>query len=222
MIKQPDHPVGKDFDKAGDAAESTRQQQIAALTEQQREGFEALRRQQEVKEKAQRETQQQQSRDQTAERMRKHLLPDKEMHLRPGAHSHKLKPPQELHQVLKDHLNGRDKRVTQEFRSQLATAKKKAKSDIARDQKQAHEKMKAAHKRERDEFLKKAVQQRKPKSKTQAFGENAASITQRGASEPFAQAAKDQSWQRAFEKAAKHEADHEHQHDKADDFGKTR
>jgi len=206
VIKQPDHPVGKDFDKAGDAAVSTRQQQIAALTEQQRERFDALRRQQEVKEKAQRETQQQHSREQTAERMRKHLLPDKEMHLRPGAHRHKLKPPQELHQVLKDHLDGRDAHVTQEFKSQLAIAQKKAKNDIARDQKQAHEKMKAAHKRERDEFLKQAVRQRKPKSKTRAFGENAASITQRGASESFAKAAKDQSWQRAFEKAAKQQS----------------
>ena len=66
--------------------------------------------------------------------------------------------------------------------------------------------LKLDQKREQNKFLQNAERER-GKAKEDKVRENAAGMTQQRISKGFDQAAKDKSWKRAFEKAAKQEVD---------------
>jgi len=107
------------------------------------------------------------------------------------------------------------------FQHQLETARAKATSDIAREQNRERGEMRRAHREEREAFLTRCERQR---GKSNQFGRNAQDITQPGASFQFKQAARDPSWQRAFQRAARDEGEREKERgrDIDRDFSKTR
>lgn len=219
-MREPRHPVGPAFSKAGDAAEAVRQQQIAALTDKQRQAFEQLQQKHQEQEKRLRETQKTERAQQIPERMRKHLLPKKEPHHRHDAHRYKLKAPQDLHRAVADHLAARKTRAATAYSRQLAIAESRAKAEITREQALAREKMQAGHRREQDGFLKSCARERGTKSAVKEFNEKAVETTRRAAPE-FAKAAQDPSWKRAFDKAAREEAARAHERDRVHDRGRS-
>jgi hypothetical protein len=192
-MKDAAHPAGRDFEKASDAAEAQRQQMLAALDNEQRAAFDKLREDHKAKQQEMRDAQARSQSQQIAERMRRHLLQDKELRLEHDSHRHKLKQPQELSRAIEDHLAGRMNIITREYNRQLAIAHDKAKRDVARGHLQAQIAQKGSQQRHEDMLLRQATRER--------------------ATPEFTQAAKDTSWKRAFEKAARQETERGNDHE---------
>lgn len=202
LLKDPRHPPAPAFEQASNRDEHRRQQLIAALTPAQRQAFDELRARHEAAAKELAERQENESPGKIAERMRDHLLQDRAPHLRPETHKHQLKDKQELSYAAKDFLEGKETRATQKHRHELHHAHNRAKDDVTREHGQQRRDQRDGQQRERDDFLKQAQKER-AQEKTQ---------------KDFEKAARDPSWQRAFNRAAQKEADHHrdnpHDHDK--------
>ena len=192
-MKDPAHPPGPEFGKASDTAEGQRQHMIAALDEGQREAFQKLNDQQGDKQQELQKAQERVRDEQTAQLMRRHLLQDKQLRLEHDAHRHKLKRPQDLSRAVEDFMTGRDTPVTREYNRQLSNANSRAKQDVDHKNNHARQQQQEAQQREQDRFLRKA--------------------TKRRATPEFSMAAKDTSWSRAFNRAAKQEIDRGNERD---------
>lgn len=205
-MREPSHPAAPAFEKASDLEEGQRRQLMAALTPPQREAFDKLGQQHDKAAKELRENQQSHATEQIKDRMRTHLLPQKEPHLRPDSHRHQLKDQQELSYALQDFTAGKKTRVTQKYRQELGQAHDKAQREVSREHQHERSKQQDGQKREKDDFLKEAARERQR------------------ISPEFEKAARDPSWHRAFNRAAHKEADHSrdlsHQH--KHDLDKTR
>jgi len=206
LLKDPRHPPGPAFEQASHLDEHRRQQLVAALTPVQRQGYDQLRQQHEIAGKELREQQEREAPDKIAGHMRDHLLPGKEPHLRPNAHKYQLQNREELAFAAKDFAAGKETRATQKYQHELRNAHGRAEDETAREQGQEREKQRHDQQRERDGFLKQAQHER----------------AQEKTKQDFEKAARDPSWQRAFNRAAQkevaherdHTNDHKHDHDK--------
>jgi len=221
-LREPDHRPAPAFERAGEAEEAKRQQQVAALSEQQQAGYERLLADQKQMRDRQREKQQAQERALVAERMRRHMLQDRQRHLKPPSERHKLKRPNDLSRAIDDHLAGRETAVTKEYHRQLNAAAARARVEVAKMHKQAREKLAAAQKRQRDVVLSKAARQRAQGTAAKEFNFEAARPPR--LAPQFENAARDQALGRAFEKAVKAEAGRgpENEHDIGRDIGEGR
>lgn len=81
-MKEPQHPLGTAFDKAGDPMEAWRQQQIAALTDQQREAYDRIARDEERKKEAKAKELEARKQHHIDEEKRKLLLSKRDLALR--------------------------------------------------------------------------------------------------------------------------------------------
>jgi hypothetical protein len=202
---EPKRPPGPAFEQARDPDEHRRQQLTVALTPAQRQAFDQLRQQQALESKELREQQRREAPEKLAARMRAHLIPDKQPHLRPEAHKHQLKDRQELSHAARDFVDGKQTRVTQKYEQELRQAHGKAEREVAAGHRQERDRQQDSQQRARDDFLKQAQKDR-AQEKTQ---------------KDFEKAARDPSWQRAFNRAAQKEAAHEQEIER-DDPGKSR
>lgn len=84
-------------------------------------------------------------------------------------------------------MAGRDTPVNREYNRQLSSARSRAIQDVDYRNNQARQQQQEAQRREQERFLRKATRQR--------------------ATPEFSMAAKDPSWTRAFDRAAKQEVD---------------
>lgn len=207
-VKEPDHPVGPAFEAARDEDEHKRQQRIAALSAAQRRAFARLERNQEGQEANLRKTQEQRFKGEVAEHMRQKLLPIKEQRLEPKGQGRQFRPSHDLEQAITDYAGGRQARVRGQYRIEVGLAYDVGRRTVTGAHAQERQKLREAHRRERDAFLAHAERAR-GRSARQAFGDKASSKEQ--PREAFDKAARDPSFRRAFDRAASREAAREHE-----------
>lgn len=207
-MKDPQHPVKPAFDQAHDDKEAWRQQQIAALTDHQREQYHQLFEHQQRELEAKATQLDAHRKDDIADAMRKHLSPSGQpRHLMTGPHNaphlHNLNRARES---VDDHLKGKDTPETQRHAALLNNAQAKSEKTVDLDHKQTLQNHQHKQQTDRDRFLRNAAKDRHRAELHDQFQKAAKDPTQRGPSDHFNQAAQDKAWQQALEKAADQEA----------------
>jgi len=216
---QASKPPGPAFEKARREEEHQRQQRIAKLTPDQRREFDQLQRDQQRQRKDLTAEQKQQWRGRMAGKMREALIQDRAPHLRPDAHRRQLKDSPDLRHAIDDFIDGRQSRAANAYKSELHRAYDKARKTVERVQTRERDQLRQNHGSERDAFLDRAERER---------GEKAREPSNQRPTPAFERAARDPSWHRAFNRAARQEArrekqlDHEKTRDPRDDPGRTR
>jgi len=214
-----EHPVGPAFAKARREEEHRRQQRIAKLTPDQRREFDHLGRDQQRQLKDLTAEQKQQWRGRMAGKMREALIQDRAPHLRHDAHRRQLKDSPDLSHAIDDFLDGRQNRAANAYKSELLRAHDKARKIVVHEQTRERDQLRQNHGSQRDAFLDRAERER---------GDKAREHSNQRPAPAFERAARDPSWHRAFNRAAKREAqrdkrlDHEKTRDPRDDPGRTR
>ena len=186
-MKEPQHPLGTAFDKAGDPMEAWRQQQIAALTDQQRQAYDRIARDEERKKEAKAKELEARKQHHIVEEKRKLLLSKRDLALRMlPTRPMKERRAEEMAKAIVEQRNTADiERVAHEGRETLDSHLRQSEQERQKDeQRQQH---------------------------SQGLRENASDITQRPSHQEFNRAAgqgqqqdrtrHDNVLARAFEKA---------------------
>lgn len=198
------------FEKSADAHEAWRQQQIAALTPDQKKSFEDLQKKQSQEQNQLKDKQQEEYQDRVKEQTRRHLLQSNELHYRPKDQRSGFVSKQDEMNMLKDHMDGKNTPAVIQNRERIQSAQQAGVIDVQNEQKRDRQNMKSRHHKDQDKFLRQAEKQRD-------FRENAKEITQKSHQPEFTKAADEQAWKKAMDLAKQQENQHDRDDRNKDD-----
>jgi hypothetical protein len=223
-MREPRHPVGPAFEKAANAMEAWRQQQIVALTETQRALYEQARRKSEERAEAKQKELAERRQSDIRERTQRKLLQLPAPVLAPGRRPVRLTEIQ-ARQIIEEHYRHDGRPADATYTRFVRQAETTATREIDKEHEQQREAFGAAEREGHDEMLRSfAAAREAPPAQREPFARAAAEGHAKSDFEKVATNANDRSpaIARAIERVRKKEEEQRRDRDRERDPGRER